>query len=174
MNQMISSMPSFKKKQSGSILIVVIFVIVVMGLLAGTMARLEWSNQDTQSREIMGTRALFMVHSANEWALTQLFPLGKSGSDLSALEQRCNNLQLTADPNNSVNKAMATLFSNETEYKNCAIKVLTCAPHILSAEDSGNDKKYSFFKVHAMAQCGDNQSLFQVERAQDVVVKGVK
>ena len=54
--------------QSGSVLIVVIFVVVVMGLLAGTMARLEWSNQDTQSREIMGNRAWFMAHSANEWA----------------------------------------------------------------------------------------------------------
>lgn len=63
-------------------LIVVLFVVLVMGLLATTLARLEWTNQDTQTREIFGTRAWFMAHSANEWALTQLFPLGESGKAL--------------------------------------------------------------------------------------------
>ncbi|GLT15061.1 MSHA biogenesis protein MshP [Vibrio algivorus] len=149
--------------QSGSVLIVVIFVVVVMGLLASTMARLEWSNQDTQSREIMGNRAWFMAHSANEWAMTQLFPLGETGEDLDKLSSYCTS-SLTF-PNG--------YFANDAEYQHCQIDSLTCTPHIMT-DSGGSEVKYGFFKVSAKASCGDDDGLFRVERAQDIVVTTLK
>ena len=158
-------------KQSGSILIVVIFVVVVMGLLAGTMARLEWSNQDTQSSEIMGNRAWFMAHSANEWALTQLYPLYQSSSDSSVIERNCT--AIGDNPNAMpalVTTVLNSMFSNESEYGNCLIKSLTCSSYPLN--DGSVD--YTYFKLQAAASCGDSQGLFAVERTQDVVVKAIK
>lgn len=154
---------SSKKAQSGSVLIVVIFVIVVMGLLAGTMARLEWSNQDTQSREVMGTRAWFMAHSANEWAMTQLFPLGETGEDLISLEGNCSSLSVLP----------ADYFANDTEYQHCRVESLTCTPQTITDQDESTIK-YGFFKVSAKASCGDEDGLFRVERAQDIVVTALK
>ncbi|MGO2497040.1 MAG: MSHA biogenesis protein MshP [Vibrio litoralis] len=156
---------SSSNRQSGSVLIVVIFVVVVMGLLAATMARLEWSNQDTQSREIMGNRAWFMAHSANEWALTQLYLLNHQGSVPSDIEARCSGLN-SADAANM----LTTQFREDSEYGNCSVKALTCSTSILSADDID----YTYFKVHAEASCGDEQGLFSVERSQDVVVKALK
>ncbi|WP_110410639.1 MSHA biogenesis protein MshP [Vibrio rumoiensis] len=162
--RMMKTNPLSYRKQSGSVLIVVIFVVVVMGLLAATMARLEWSNQDTQSREIMGNRAWFMAHSANEWALTYLYPLNQSASDPADIEARCTTLQANSAA------ALGALFSSESEYSNCTVKVLNCRAYNVTADTD----KYTYFKLHAEATCGDSQGLFAVERAQDVVVKAIK
>ncbi len=45
------------KKQAGNLYIVAIFVIVVMGFLAAALSRMEWSNQDALSRDLLGTKA---------------------------------------------------------------------------------------------------------------------
>ena len=58
------------KKQAGNLYIVAIFVIVVMGFLAAALSRMEWSNQDALSRDLLGTKAWFAAHSLNEFALT--------------------------------------------------------------------------------------------------------
>ncbi|TVO38629.1 MSHA biogenesis protein MshP [Vibrio algivorus] len=149
-------------KQSGSVLIVVIFVVVVMGLLAGTMARLEWSNQDTQSREILGNRAWFMAHSANEWGLTQLYPLNQVGSEPADIESRCNAIDSDA--------ALSSMFADEAEYNQCSITTFTCTPYNMTSDS----EQYRFFKLHAEAQCGESDSLYSVHRSQDVVVKAIK
>ncbi|MCF7353832.1 MSHA biogenesis protein MshP [Vibrio sp. CK2-1] len=164
MNNM-KNAPSSLKHQSGSVLIVVIFVVVVMGLLAATMARLEWSNQDTQSREIMGNRAWFMAHSVNEWALTQLFPLGETGEDVGVLQGRCS----------SISFPESNGFFTDTEYQNCEIKSVECTPQVLNIA-GGEDEptSYGFFKVATKASCSDAQGLFNVERSQEVVVKALK
>ena len=64
---------SHKKNQIGSVLIIAIFVIVVMGMLALTLVRLEWSNQDTLTREVLGTQAWFLSPSGNEWGFTYIY-----------------------------------------------------------------------------------------------------
>ncbi|MGL6026592.1 MAG: MSHA biogenesis protein MshP, partial [Vibrio sp.] len=51
------------KKQAGNLYIVAIFVIVVMGFLAAALTRIEWSNQDALSRDVLGTQAWFAAHS---------------------------------------------------------------------------------------------------------------
>lgn len=157
---------SFYSKQSGSVLIVVIFVVVVMGLLAGTMARLEWSNQDTQSREIIGNRAWFIAHSANEWALTQLYPLGGNAAS-SDLSSRCGDIAAKEQ------MVFEALFQSESGYESCEIRQLTCS-HQSFTVSSESATQYNFYKLHSQASCSDSQELFSVERSQDVVVKEIK
>ncbi|MGO2322425.1 MSHA biogenesis protein MshP [Vibrio casei] len=145
-------------KQSGSVLIVVIFVIVVMGLLAGVMARLEWSNQDTQTRELLGTQAWFMAHSSNEWALTELYPLGESAAS-SHLKPRCD----------AINGNWESYTPTLTSSGHCKITSVTCSYQNIPEEY----EKYRYYTVESVASCG-GEGLYQVERAQQVVVKGIK
>lgn len=145
------------KKQSGSVLIVVLFVVLVMGLLATTLARLEWTNQDTQTREIFGTRAWFMAHSANEWALTQLFPLGESGESSEVLS-RC-------DAVNNDWEAQTTMINDNS----CTITSVTCSYQNIPDEYA----EYRYYTLVSVASCGED-GLYQVERAQQVVVKGIE
>ncbi|MFW1503881.1 MSHA biogenesis protein MshP, partial [Vibrio parahaemolyticus] len=73
---------SHKKAQQGNVLIVVLFVIIVMGYLAASLMKVSWSNQSTLTREFLGTKAWFIAQSANEWALTQLYPLSDTNPDV--------------------------------------------------------------------------------------------
>ena len=73
-----------RKKQSGNLYIVAIFVIVVMGFLAAAITRMDWSNQDSLSRELLGTKAWFAANSVNEKALTFLYPLNATSSAVSS------------------------------------------------------------------------------------------
>tara|TARA_Y100001956_G_scaffold65059_1_gene65873 strand:- start:4019 stop:4453 length:435 start_codon:yes stop_codon:yes gene_type:complete len=65
---------SHSKYQTGSLYIVVIFVLVVMGFLASSLSRIEWSNSDAHSKDIIGLQASFSAHSANEIVLREIYP----------------------------------------------------------------------------------------------------
>lgn len=64
-----------RQSQQGSVIMIAIFVIVVMGFLAAALSRIEWSNQDILSRELLGNKAYFAAHSVNEAALNTIYPL---------------------------------------------------------------------------------------------------
>ena len=68
-------------KQKGNLLIMSIVVMVVVGYLSLNLLKVETSNHDTVSKEVLGTQAWFLAHSGAEWGLVQLFPLGMSGAD---------------------------------------------------------------------------------------------
>ncbi|WP_278182981.1 MSHA biogenesis protein MshP [Vibrio misgurnus] len=135
------------KKQAGNLYIVAIFVIVVMGLLAAALSRIEWSNQDALSRDVLGTQAWFAAHSLNELALTQFYPLNAS----SAVSSNC------AD-NAALQTAMDRLIA---EYPGCSVSV--------SCRTLGELDNQSLFQLENLVRCGSG--LHQVERAQQVVVK---
>ncbi|EGA71798.1 MSHA biogenesis protein MshP [Vibrio sinaloensis DSM 21326] len=63
-----------RKAQSGSLYIVVIFVLVVMGFLATSLSRIEWSNSDAHSKDVMGLQASLLAYSANELVLRDIYP----------------------------------------------------------------------------------------------------
>lgn len=46
-----------KSFQQGSVLVVAVFVIVVMGFLATSLVQVQWSNHDTLTRKQLGTQA---------------------------------------------------------------------------------------------------------------------
>ena len=137
------------KKQAGNLYIVAIFVIVVMGFLANALARMEWSNRDALSKDLLGTRAWFVAHSVNELALTQLYPLNTANSVVANVcLSNWGNVQTKA------NNLM-------TQFAGCSVNT-QC--YSLGALDSVN-----YYKVESIAVCGSGQ--YQVERKQEVWVK---
>ncbi|PNI00063.1 MSHA biogenesis protein MshP [Vibrio diazotrophicus] len=137
------------RKQTGNLYIVAVFVIVVMGFLATALSRMEWSNNDALAKELLGTRAWFATHSANELALTYLYPLN---SDSSVVDAVCTASWGT------VSRAVGQL---QTQFPGCSIAT--------SCNRIGTLKSESYYKVHSSAVCGSGQ--FQVARKQEVWVK---
>ncbi len=138
-------------KQRGNVLVVVLFVIIVLGSLAATLTRIGWSNQSVTTKEFLGTKAWFVTHSSNEWAMTQLYPLGGTSDSVSTI---CSRDVSGATPN--IAKATG-----------CEIKPMTCL--LIGEFNSGASDAVSLFKVQAKATCGSGLS--QVERQQEVWVR---
>lgn len=64
------------RSQSGSALVVAIFIITVMSMMAATMIKINASQVVTTTQEVLGTRAWFVAHSGIEISLNALFPIG--------------------------------------------------------------------------------------------------
>ena len=140
-----------KRNQQGNVLIVVLFVIIVMGYLAASLMRISWSNQSGLTREFLGTKAWFVAQSANEWALTKLYPIGGTSKSVSTL---CSDVDRGTPP-------------NIAKTPGCEIKSMTCA--FIGEFNSGASDAVSLFKVQAKATCGSGLS--QVQRQQEVWVR---
>ncbi|TMX30782.1 MSHA biogenesis protein MshP [Vibrio sp. Hep-1b-8] len=88
----------FRKKQQGSLYIVIIFVLVVMGFLATSLSRISWSNSDSHSKDVIGMQAALLAHSGNEWALKEIYDIAGADSvanQCAAIDGTAINLQTT-------------------------------------------------------------------------------
>lgn len=142
-----------RNHQKGNVLVVVLFVIIVMGYLAASLARVGWSDHSAMTKEFLGTKAWFAAQSSNDWVLTRFFPVGGSVS-VSAV---CTAIEAgTLRPESGLFDA------------GCRIKTLACeSPGSLPSENgSGNDALYVFKSV---ATCGSGLS--EVQRQQEVWVR---
>ncbi len=140
-------------KPRGNVLVVALFVIIVMGYLAASLARISWSNQSATTKEFLGTKAWFAAQSSNDWVLTQFFPVGSSAS----VSSLCTDIQAgTLSPQSS-------LIDN-----GCRIDKLECnrSGSLPSETGSGNVELYV---VKSAAICGSGLS--QVQRQQEVWVR---
>ncbi|OED88654.1 hypothetical protein [Vibrio crassostreae] len=137
-----------KSSQQGSVLVVAVFVIVVMGFLATSLVQVQWSNHDTLTRKQLGTQAWLLAHSANEWALTQVYPLTVSPAVSTSVSTVCSNLN-----SSQVSSGMSTI---------CTVDQLTC-------QQIGVLDGVGFFKIESTAVCGSG--INQVQRIQEVWVK---
>ncbi|MEZ8269737.1 MSHA biogenesis protein MshP [Vibrio splendidus] len=137
-----------KSSQQGSVLVVAVFVIVVMGFLATSLVQVQWSNHDTLTRKQLGTQAWLLAHSANEWALTQVYPLTVSPAVSTSVSTVCSNLN-----SNQVSSGMSTI---------CTVGELTC-------NQIGTLDGIGFFKIESTAICGSG--INQVQRIQEVWVR---
>ncbi|MEZ8726963.1 hypothetical protein [Vibrio cyclitrophicus] len=137
-----------KSFQQGSVLVVAVFVIVVMGFLATSLVQIQWSNHDTLTRKQLGTQAWLLAHSANEWALTQIYPLTVSPAVSTSVSTVCSNLN-----SNQVSSGMSTI---------CTVDQLTCS-------QIGVLDGVGFFKIESTAICGSG--INQVQRIQEVWVR---
>ncbi|WP_045498112.1 hypothetical protein [Vibrio hyugaensis] len=140
-----------KNAQQGNVLIVVLFVIIVMGYLAASLMKVSWSNQSTLTREFLGTKAWFIAQSANEWALTELYPLNDTEPDVADL---CANTVSGATP-------------NVTEGTGCQLRAMTCSN--IGTFNAGASEAESLFRVQATAVCGTGVA--QVQRQQEIWVR---
>lgn len=75
------SSPTYQK---GSMLIVAVFSITALAALGAALMQITWSQRDTTTREVLGTRAWLAANSGTEMALAKLFPLAVDASRLPA------------------------------------------------------------------------------------------
>ncbi|MFA0519894.1 MSHA biogenesis protein MshP, partial [Vibrio sp. 10N.222.55.E8] len=69
-----------------------------------SLVQVQWSNHDTLTRKQLGTQAWLLAHSANEWALTQVYPLSVSPAVSTSVNTACNDLN-----SNQVSNGMSTI-----------------------------------------------------------------
>lgn len=141
-----------RKRHQGSVIMIAIFVIVVMGLLAAALSRIEWSNQDTFSRQILGNKAYFAAHSVNEVALTTIYPLNQPED----LPEACADWQANVS-------AQARVMSH---YDHCSLTT-QC---VVKGELTGVNMTY--YRIESSVICGSGR--FKVQRAEDVWLKDVR
>lgn len=66
---------SLLQRQSGSALVVAIFVIVVLGLLVSVLSKLVQTSSDSVAIEVQGNRAFMAAQSGMQRAMLLLYPL---------------------------------------------------------------------------------------------------
>lgn len=101
---------SKRKKQSGSAIIVAIFVVIVISLLGASLVSLQQDSAEGASFEVYAARAYLAAHSGSEIALTQLFPLIPVTA--SSAISTCENV--TVNP---------PLPENDVGFHNCSVKI---------------------------------------------------
>ncbi|OIQ24855.1 MSHA biogenesis protein MshP [uncultured Vibrio sp.] len=136
--------------QNGSVYIIAIFVLVVMGFLGAALTRMEWSNNDALTRDALGTQAWLLSHSANELVLTHMYPLNASA----AVSSNC-----TSPMPSDIQNALLALASQQA---NCS-EVSTVCSSLGTLDDE------DFYKVESTAICGTG--INHVQRMQEVWVK---
>ena len=139
-------------KQRGSGLMIVLFVIVVMGLMAMVMTKIGTSSQTMTTKEVLGTRAWFTAHSANEVVLTRLFPLGNP---------------LQSDPTACKYYSAEDIANVMPSFQNgCKVTAVECAPRTINLVDG---KKATEYHLESTATCGSNN--VAMTRTQEVWAK---
>ena len=121
------------KKQSGSALVIAVFIILVIALLGSSLMSLQRDSAQGTSYEVYAARAYLAAYSAGEIALAQLFPLA------SATESTC--AAVTSTP---------TLPSVNAGFYGCTVNV-ACT---LTAASAGLATRY---KVVSTAVCENSK-----------------
>jgi MSHA biogenesis protein MshP len=75
-----------RKNQSGSALVIAVFVLVIMTLIGSALIRMQSSTAETVVYEVMGTRAYAAAQTGIQWQLTEIFPLNTLGTTECNLE----------------------------------------------------------------------------------------
>lgn len=121
-----------RNKQGGGALAIAIFVIVVMSLLTVAISRNIAASTDQSVQEVLGARALMMAESANEVALSALFPVA-NGTPITT--GNCN------DVTTAINN---TNFSSSAGLAHCAVST-RCTPHTIGTEQ--------YFRIRSRGVC---------------------
>ncbi|MFM2591033.1 MSHA biogenesis protein MshP [Vibrio sp. TBV020] len=143
---------SRKSKQNGSMLIIVIFVILVMGYLATSLNLTSWSSRDSTTRSILGTQAWLLSHSANEYVLTIMYP-DQNTDDVGAV-CTSNRLDLGGDIRTFIESELMTSAT-----ANCQLQALEC-------DDRGELDAQTFYILESTVSCGTG--IHEVQRSQQV------
>ncbi|MDN3617787.1 MSHA biogenesis protein MshP [Vibrio gallaecicus] len=145
---------SRKSNQEGSMLIIVIFIIVVLGFLAASLSRTSWSDNDSNTRTVLGTQAWLLSHSVNEYVMTQFYPDPDPLSS-SAVPTVCT------DPMPGAVITVANAIVTESAM-NCSLNQLQCSSR-------GELDDLVFYVLESSVVCGSGIS--QVQRNQEVWVR---
>ncbi|MFT5814434.1 MAG: MSHA biogenesis protein MshP [Psychroserpens sp.] len=75
-----SAKPQDPNHQTGSALVIAIFVITVLSVLGAALVKMLESSQESVAYEVLGTRAYTAALSGLQWQLAEIFPLSNSPS----------------------------------------------------------------------------------------------
>lgn len=141
-------------KQKGNLLIMSIIVMVVIGYLSLNLLKVETSNHDTVSKEVLGTQAWFLAHSGAEWGLVQLFPLGQAEADDSICDEK--------EP---LREHFPDMLLDNSGCRTAP--QVTCK----KTEASYHGETIQYFQIKSTATCGSG--INEVTRIQEVWAKGI-
>ncbi|WP_299126709.1 MSHA biogenesis protein MshP [uncultured Vibrio sp.] len=148
---------SRKASQRGSALVMVIFVIVVLGFLATSLSRTSWSDNDSNTRVVLGTQAWLLSHSVNEYVMTQFYP-DPDPQASSAVASVCSGNDL--QPGGGVFTAASSMVDEAS--MNCSLELMQCSSR-------GELDGFIFYVLESSVVCGSGVS--QVQRNQEVWVR---
>ena len=126
-----------KRKQSGSALVMAVFIIIVMSLLGATLVNMLDSSQEGVAYEVLGTRAYTAAQSGLQWQLSQVFPLQLSGA--TATSVNCAS-QALIDANTPT-------FNNVDGLSQCSIRV-SCTDFVHA--------NVTYYTITSTGQCAAN------------------
>ncbi len=127
------------KKQKGSALILVIFILVVVMLLGTTLVDMLSTGNESVAQEVLGTRALAAANSAMQGQLQQLFPLNAAAPAFTCPT-------LPAVPSTHVYN-----FSGIIGLSQCQATV--------SCINYANLDGVAYYRLVSTAECGDHNAL---------------
>ncbi|MFM2641360.1 MSHA biogenesis protein MshP [Vibrio chagasii] len=148
---------SRKTSQRGSALVMVIFVIVVLGFLATSLSRTSWSDNDSNTRVVLGTQAWLLSHSVNEYVMTQFYP-DPDPQASSAVASVCSGHDL--QPGGGIHTVASSLV--DTASVNCSLERVQCS-------NRGELDGFVFYVLESSVICGSGVS--QVQRNQELWVR---
>ena len=126
------------KTQSGSAIVIAIFVIIIISLLGAALMSLQRDSAKGTSYEVYAARAYLSAYSASEVALMTLFPLGSS----TAVDTNCREV---TSPATTLPKIPVTL-NNDVGFHGCTAHY-TCQ---IFPSEADIDTRY---KIQSTATC---------------------
>lgn len=135
-----------KNYQSGSVLVLALFIMIVMLLLGAALVRLLSSSGETIAYEVVGTRAYNAANTALQARLAELFPLN-------ANPRHCNGTDTTTSLANTVTTdtrvfGTNTFLPNLSDVdglKQCRIQSITC--------DDFKEDDVTYYRLESTGQC---------------------
>ncbi|WP_348729920.1 type II secretory pathway component [Rheinheimera texasensis] len=119
------------RRQSGSALVIAVFVLLFGSLILLALARLSTASGTSLIYEVQGQRSYWLAKSTLELGLVQLFPLNQTAQSCAAVNTGMRNW-------------------NSSDWVGCQSQ-LSCR------EDTIDSKKW--FRLVSTAQCGDGDLL---------------
>ncbi len=131
---------AYINKQSGSAIVIAIFVILVVSMLGAALASLQKDSATGTSYEVYAARAYLSAYTGSEIALAELFPLIPASA--SGAVSTCSNVSINP-----------TLPANDVGFHNCRIQKVECTSIPASA---GIATRY---KITSTAVCENSQTV---------------
>ncbi len=139
-------------KQSGSSLMLAVFILVVMSLLASALMKMLSSSHESVVVEVYGTRALMAANTGVELMVSRIFPINATAlveSDL--VQNACGDL--SSNP-------LTGALPNNSGMTHCSYNV-SCTDTVVQVD--GSDVRFYRFNSVGSCEFDDWTSVRQVQ-----------
>jgi len=106
-------------QQTGSALVIAIFIIVVLSALGAALVNMLDSSQEGVAYEVLGTRAYTAAQSGLQWQLSEVFPLT---SDALACKNQTQINSATPNFTNTQGLAQCTVIISCTDFQRESVR----------------------------------------------------